>query len=61
MHRSSSRPQLDLSGAAIHGSAEERTPEILLPNQSDDISHFAIDIGGSFSHLPIAFVLFVSA
>lgn len=52
MHRSPSRPQLDLSGAAIHGSAEEdRTPAILLPNQSDDISHFAIDIGGSLIKL----------
>ncbi|KAH7434622.1 hypothetical protein KP509_06G026300 [Ceratopteris richardii] len=52
MHRSPSRPQLDLSGAAIHGSQEEdRTPAILLPNQSDDISHFAIDIGGSLIKL----------
>ncbi|KAI5074724.1 hypothetical protein GOP47_0010685 [Adiantum capillus-veneris] len=52
MHRSSSRPQLDLSGAAIHGSPEaDRAPAILLPNQSDDISHFAIDIGGSLIKL----------
>lgn len=52
MHRSPSRPQLDLSGAAIHGSPEEdRTPAILLPNQSDDICHFAIDIGGSLIKL----------
>lgn len=52
MHRSPSRPQLDLSGAAIHRSPEEdRTPAILLPNQSDDISHFAIDIGGSLIKL----------
>ncbi|OAY81960.1 Pantothenate kinase 2, partial [Ananas comosus] len=46
MHRSSSRPQLDLSGAAIQGNFEERNPTILLPNQSDDISHLALDIGG---------------
>lgn len=51
IHRSSSRPQLDLSGAAIHGSTEDRTPAILLPNQSDDISHVAIDIGGSLIKL----------
>ena len=47
MHRSSSRPQLDLSGAAIQGNFQERNPTILLPNQSDDISHLALDIGGS--------------
>ncbi|XP_057855485.2 pantothenate kinase 2 isoform X2 [Cryptomeria japonica] len=47
MHRSSSRPQLDVSGAAIQGNFEDRNPTILLPNQSDDISHFAIDLGGS--------------
>lgn len=46
IHRSSSRPQLDLSGAAIQGNFEERNPTILLPNQSDDISHLALDIGG---------------
>ncbi|XP_043703869.1 pantothenate kinase 2-like isoform X3 [Telopea speciosissima] len=46
IHRSSSRPQLDLSGAAIQGNFEEKDPTILLPNQSDDISHLAIDIGG---------------
>ncbi|KAK1326944.1 Pantothenate kinase 2 [Acorus calamus] len=46
MHRSSSRPQLDLTGAAIQGNFEERNPTILLPNQSDDISHLALDIGG---------------
>jgi len=34
--RSSSRPQLDLSGAAIHGTLEDRNPTILLPNQSED-------------------------
>jgi hypothetical protein len=49
MHRSSSRPQLDLSGAAIHGTLEDRNPTILLPNQSDDISHLALDIGGKLS------------
>lgn len=48
IHRSSSRPQLDLSGAAIQGNFEERDPTILLPNQSDDISHLALDIGGDF-------------
>lgn len=46
LHRSGSRPQLDLSGAAIQGNLEERNPTILLPNQSDDISHLAVDIGG---------------
>lgn len=47
IHRSGSRPQLDLSKAAIHGSSEERDPTILLPNQSDDISsHLSLDIGG---------------
>ena len=49
MHRCGSRPQLDLSGAAIQGNLEERNPTILLPNQSDDISHLAVDIGGEFS------------
>lgn len=47
IHRSASRPQLDLSGAAIQGNFEEKDPTILLPNQSDDISHLALDIGGS--------------
>ncbi|KAK1268032.1 Pantothenate kinase 2 [Acorus gramineus] len=51
MHRSSSRPQLDLTGAAIQGNFEERNPTILLPNQSDDISHLALDIGGSLIKL----------
>ncbi|XP_072984241.1 pantothenate kinase 2 [Typha latifolia] len=51
MHRSSSRPQLDLSGAAIQGNFEERNPTILLPNQSDDISHLSLDIGGSLIKL----------
>lgn len=48
IHRSTSRPQLDLSGAAIQGNFEEKDPTILLPNQSDDISHLALDIGGDF-------------
>ncbi|TYH41556.1 hypothetical protein ES332_D11G001000v1 [Gossypium tomentosum] len=51
LHRSGSRPQLDLSKAAIQGNSEERDPTILLPNQSDDISHFALDIGGSLIKL----------
>ncbi|KAK1363099.1 Pantothenate kinase 2 [Heracleum sosnowskyi] len=51
IHRSASRPQLDLSGAAIQGNFEERDPTILLPNQSDDISHLALDIGGSLIKL----------
>ncbi|MQM06379.1 hypothetical protein Taro_039198 [Colocasia esculenta] len=51
MHRSGSRPQLDVSGAAIQGNFEERNPTILLPNQSDDISHLAVDIGGSLIKL----------
>lgn len=46
IHRSGSRPQLDLSKAEIQGNFEERDPTILLPNQSDDISHLALDIGG---------------
>uniref|UniRef100_A0A7C9EM76 Pantothenate kinase 2 n=1 Tax=Opuntia streptacantha TaxID=393608 RepID=A0A7C9EM76_OPUST len=49
--RSLSRPQLDVSGAAIQGNLEERDPTILLPNQSDDISHLAVDIGGSLIKL----------
>lgn len=48
IHRSGSRPQLDLSKAEIQGNFEERDPTILLPNQSDDISHLALDIGGLF-------------
>ncbi|KAK6924844.1 Damage-control phosphatase ARMT1-like, metal-binding domain [Dillenia turbinata] len=51
IHRSSSRPQLDLSGAAIQGNFEEKDPTILLPNQSDDIYHLALDIGGSLIKL----------
>lgn len=47
IHRSSSRPQLDLSKAAIQGNVEDRDPTILLPNQSHDISHLALDIGGA--------------
>lgn len=49
IHRSGSRPQLDLSKAAIQGNFEEKDPTILLPNQSDDISHLALDIGGELS------------
>uniref|UniRef100_A0A0C9RHX8 TSA: Wollemia nobilis Ref_Wollemi_Transcript_19386_963 transcribed RNA sequence n=1 Tax=Wollemia nobilis TaxID=56998 RepID=A0A0C9RHX8_9CONI len=51
MQRSLSRPQLDVSGAEIQGSSEDRNPTILLPNQSDDISHLAVDIGGSLIKL----------
>ncbi|URE13212.1 pantothenate kinase [Musa troglodytarum] len=51
MHRSSSRPQLDVSRAAIQGDSEDTNPTILLPNQSDDISHLALDIGGSLIKL----------
>ncbi|XP_057952795.1 pantothenate kinase 2-like [Malania oleifera] len=51
IHRSGPRPQLDLSGAAIQGNFEERNPTILLPNQTDDISHMALDIGGSLIKL----------
>lgn len=46
IHRSGSRPQLDLSKAAIEGNFEVKDPIILLPNQSDDISHLAVDLGG---------------
>ncbi|RVX18346.1 Pantothenate kinase 2 [Vitis vinifera] len=46
------KDKLDLSGAAIQGNNfEERHPTILLPNQSDDISHLALDIGGSLIKL----------
>lgn len=59
IHRSTSRPQLDLSGAAIQGNFEERDPTILLPNQSDDISHLALDIGGDHA-MPCVFqILFL--
>ncbi|KAH0901038.1 hypothetical protein HID58_040541 [Brassica napus] len=51
IQRSGSRPQLDLSKAEIQGNLEERDPTILLPNQSDDISHLALDIGGSLIKL----------
>ncbi|CAI9283855.1 unnamed protein product [Lactuca saligna] len=51
IQRSSSRPLLDLSGAAIHGNFEEKDPTILLPNQSDDISYLSLDIGGSLIKL----------
>ncbi|KAG6551234.1 hypothetical protein Mapa_007160 [Marchantia paleacea] len=51
IHRSPSRPQLDLSGATIQGSTEDKNPAIVLPNQSDELSHFAIDLGGSLVKL----------
>ncbi|XP_019415186.1 PREDICTED: pantothenate kinase 2-like [Lupinus angustifolius] len=51
IHRSSSRPQLDVSKAEIQGNLEEKNPTILLPNQSDDLSHLALDIGGSLIKL----------
>lgn len=44
--RNLSGPLLDLSGAAIQGSTEDKNPSILLPNQSNDLFHFALDIGG---------------
>lgn len=56
IHRSSSRPQLDVSGAAIQGNFEEKDPAILLPNQTDDISHLALDIGGK---VDIFFLYFI--
>lgn len=46
IHRSSSRPQLDVSKAEIQSNVEDKYPTILLPNQSDDLSHLALDIGG---------------
>ncbi|XP_057738408.1 pantothenate kinase 2-like [Arachis stenosperma] len=49
--RSGSRPQLDVSKAEIQGNVEEKYPTILLPNQSDDLSHLALDIGGSLIKL----------
>ncbi|KAJ7558584.1 hypothetical protein O6H91_04G047400 [Diphasiastrum complanatum] len=49
--RNQSRPQLDLSGAAIHGSTEDRNPAIVLPNQEDDTYQFALDLGGSLIKL----------
>ncbi|KAJ0462965.1 putative pantothenate kinase [Helianthus annuus] len=58
IHRSGSRPQLDLSGAAIQGNFEERDPTILLPNQSDDISHLALDIGGHSCDLLSSWFIF---
>lgn len=59
IHRSGSRPQLDLSKAAIQGNFEERDPTILLPNQSDDISHLALDIGGIFHVYSCSLVWFI--
>ncbi|KAJ1418261.1 Type II pantothenate kinase [Sesbania bispinosa] len=51
IHRSSSRPQLDVSKAEIQGNVEEKYPSILLPNQSDELIHMALDIGGSLIKL----------
>ncbi|KAI5407084.1 pantothenate kinase 2 isoform X2 [Lathyrus oleraceus] len=51
IHRSSSRPQLDVSKAEIQSNVEDKYPTILLPNQSDDLSHLALDIGGSLIKL----------
>ncbi|KAI9174815.1 hypothetical protein LWI28_023120 [Acer negundo] len=51
VHRSGSRPQLELCKAAIEGNFEEKDPTILLPNQSDDLSYLALDIGGSLIKL----------
>ncbi|PRQ50914.1 putative pantothenate kinase [Rosa chinensis] len=56
IHRSGSRPQLDLSKAAIQGTFEERDHTILLPNQSDHLSHLALDIGGITDQFNCAFV-----
>lgn len=57
IHRSSSRPQLDLSKAEIQGNVEDRDPTILLPNQSHDISHLSLDIGGIIIiHLHFSFI-----
>ena len=59
IHRSGSRPQLDLSKAVIQPNSEERDPTILLPNQSDDISsHLALDIGGLFFMFVYIFLWF---
>ncbi|KAK7291629.1 hypothetical protein RIF29_06933 [Crotalaria pallida] len=53
IHRSSSRPQLDLSKAEIEANVDndKYNPSILLPNQSDHLSHLALDIGGSLIKL----------
>ncbi|KAH9564934.1 hypothetical protein CY35_04G050200 [Sphagnum magellanicum] len=50
-HPTITRPLLDLSGAAIGGSEEDHNPTIVLPNQSAEVSHFAIDLGGSLIKL----------
>lgn len=55
IHRSGSRPQLDVSKAEIQGNVEEKYPTILLPNQSDDLSHLALDIGGMFVYMVIVY------
>ena len=59
IHRSSSRPQLDLSKAEIQGNVEEKYPTILLPNQSDDLSHLALDIGGIIIQIHISYFIFL--
>lgn len=59
IHRSGSRPQLDLSKAAIQGTFEERDPTILLPNQSDHLSHLALDIGGISTCVLLVFFLVI--
>lgn len=43
---SSSWLQLDAIGATMQGNLEEGDPTVLFPNQLDDISHLALDIGG---------------
>lgn len=43
---SKSQKIIDLSGAAIQGSYDDKNPSILLPNQREDVCHCAIDIGG---------------
>ncbi|KAL5723805.1 pantothenate kinase [Ranunculus cassubicifolius] len=45
------KPELDLTGAAIHGNSDELYPTIVLPNQSHHISLLGIDIGGTLIKL----------
>jgi hypothetical protein len=56
IHRSSSRPQLDVSKAEIQSNVEDKYPTILLPNQSDDLSHLALDIGGIYYYFFLLFM-----
>ncbi|KAL3694170.1 hypothetical protein R1sor_007821 [Riccia sorocarpa] len=51
INRSPSRPQLVLSGAAIQGSTDDKSPSIVLPHQTDELCHFAVDVGGSLVKL----------